>query len=121
VARREDVGPACALNREAQRMVGPAGRGQLIVRQWQAAPLSPFLQGGLRIARGLFHLGNQRLPKALDELEKREVTIADGSMRLVDVSREYVERLAEDLAVDELTGTVYWISAGELWKAHIPL
>jgi hypothetical protein len=27
----------------------------------------------------------------------------------------------EDLAVDELSGTVYWVSAGELWRAHIPL
>ncbi len=28
---------------------------------------------------------------------------------------------AEDLAVDELSGTVFWVTNGELWKAHIPL
>src|ERR1700720_1361366 len=58
-------------HREAQRMIGPAGRGQLIVRQRQAAPLRPFLQGGLRIARRPRHLGDQRFPEALDERENR--------------------------------------------------
>jgi hypothetical protein len=28
---------------------------------------------------------------------------------------------AEDLAVDELTGTVYWVANGELWRASMPL
>lgn len=28
---------------------------------------------------------------------------------------------AEDLALDELTGTVYWVSKGEIWRANAPL
>jgi hypothetical protein len=28
---------------------------------------------------------------------------------------------AEDLAIDELTGTVYWVSEGEIWRATMPL
>jgi len=27
---------------------------------------------------------------------------------------------ADDLAIDELSGTVFWVANGELWKAHIP-
>jgi hypothetical protein len=28
---------------------------------------------------------------------------------------------AEDLAIDELTGIVYWVSKGEIWRASLPL
>jgi hypothetical protein len=28
---------------------------------------------------------------------------------------------ADDLAIDELSGTVFWVTNGELWKAHMPL
>jgi len=28
---------------------------------------------------------------------------------------------AEDLAIDELTGTVYWVSEGEIWRATMPM
>src|SRR5215218_4055664 len=28
---------------------------------------------------------------------------------------------AEDLAIDELNGTVYWVSAGEIWRATMPV
>lgn len=28
---------------------------------------------------------------------------------------------AEDLAIDELTGTVYWVSQGEIWRASLPV
>jgi hypothetical protein len=28
---------------------------------------------------------------------------------------------AEDLAIDELTGIVYWVSEGEIWRANMPL
>ena len=27
---------------------------------------------------------------------------------------------AEDLAIDELTGTVYWVSGGDIWRAALP-
>jgi hypothetical protein len=27
----------------------------------------------------------------------------------------------DDLAIDELTGTVYWVSEGEIWRASLPL
>lgn len=27
----------------------------------------------------------------------------------------------EDLAIDELTGTMYWVSSGEIWRAILPL
>jgi hypothetical protein len=27
----------------------------------------------------------------------------------------------EDLAIDELTGTVYWVSGGDIWRAALPL
>jgi hypothetical protein len=28
---------------------------------------------------------------------------------------------AQDMAIDDMTGTVYWVSAGELWQANLPL
>jgi hypothetical protein len=28
---------------------------------------------------------------------------------------------AEDLTIDELTGTMYWVSGGEIWRATMPL
>jgi hypothetical protein len=28
---------------------------------------------------------------------------------------------AEDVAIDELSGTVYWVSSGEIWRASLPL
>jgi hypothetical protein len=27
----------------------------------------------------------------------------------------------EDLAIDELTGVVYWVSEGEIWRATMPV
>jgi hypothetical protein len=27
---------------------------------------------------------------------------------------------AEDMAIDELSGMVYWVSAGEVWRASLP-
>ena len=27
----------------------------------------------------------------------------------------------DDLAIDELTGTGYWVSEGEIWRASLPL
>src|SRR5258707_654896 len=76
---------------EAQRVVGSAGRGQLVVRQWQAAPLRPFLQGGLGIARRPVHLGDQRVPEALDECESRgkpAIEIDRGDYRLAGIRED---------------------------------
>jgi hypothetical protein len=28
---------------------------------------------------------------------------------------------ADDLVVDEITGTVFWVSSGEIWRAVVPL
>jgi hypothetical protein len=28
---------------------------------------------------------------------------------------------AQDMVIDELTGTVYWVSSGEIWRANLPV
>ncbi len=71
-----------------QRVGGPAGRDHLIGRQRQAAPLRPFLQGGLGGARRRLHLGDQRLPEPLDKGNSRVIAAVEidrGDHRLANI------------------------------------